>query len=50
MTQTSKTPLIKKLIEITNSTPEKVFDRLTDKSENYLKKLLVICERLKDAV
>ena len=46
-TKTTKTTLIEKILDLTKADPNTYFDRLSDKSESYLKKLATVCERLK---
>lgn len=42
----TKTGLIEKILELTKADPSKYFDKLADHTEEYLNKLLTICEKL----
>ena len=46
MTIEKKSDIIGKIISITKSDPNAYFDKLDDKSEQYLLKLLRVCKKL----
>lgn len=45
--KTKKGELIEKILKITKADPEKYIDVISDHSEEYLEKLLKVCEKLK---
>lgn len=48
MTTTSKSKNIEAILKLTGKTGDsKYFDRLVDKDEKYLNKLLLVCKNLK---
>lgn len=48
MTPETKVEMIDEILKNTGSEPTKYFDRLVDKSDRYLKKLVKITKLLKD--
>lgn len=47
MSEIAKSKIIEEIVKITKTDPEKYFDRLNDRSRDYLEKLLKVCKKIK---